>query len=382
MKRYVSKCLAISAVALMFLALGGCGQVGGYGAVPEAADVSATAAPTPLVLADAAAPTDTSAAIASTGGPKLSFVVAEHNLGTVENVGPIPLKFTVRNTGDSDLIISSIKPTCGCTMAELERNTIPPGEETFVTGELSLPNKVGHVKRTIQVLSNDPTNPSAVLTMQGNLVQRIVWSEKDAWIRKLSNDSVASKTLRLHSPSEVLKFNIDSVRVVDKDTKKESPYFTASLKPTKDGYDYDITVTTVPPLPDGMTATTLEVETDNDVYKTITLKGGAVTIKDLMVSPKNIMLPGDLAPTDLFNRNILVRPGLVETFTITEVELPVGAEFGYTIKDMDTRGILVELKDIKPTADLLTQEVIIRTDVASMPEIRVGFKIRIPTAQK
>jgi hypothetical protein len=35
--------------------------------------------------------------------------------------------FVLRNTGTADLEIKSVQPACGCTTAELEKKTVPPG---------------------------------------------------------------------------------------------------------------------------------------------------------------------------------------------------------------------------------------------------------------
>lgn len=107
------------------------------------------------------------------------------------DLGKVPMKeqvvtttFTVRNEGQSDLTITSLYTTCGCTTAVLEtsQGTSPifganlgenpsdwsavlvPGEEALLVGTFDLmfhgPEAVGTFRRAIYIVSDDPLNSS------------------------------------------------------------------------------------------------------------------------------------------------------------------------------------------------------------------------------
>lgn len=61
--------------------------------------------------------------------------------------------FTFKNTGNSPIIISNVKGSCGCTVPTKPKTAILPGE----TGEIGVKyatNRVGRFSKTITITSN------------------------------------------------------------------------------------------------------------------------------------------------------------------------------------------------------------------------------------
>lgn len=75
----------------------------------------------------------------------------------------IDLVYTVKNTGNADLIIEKVSVSCECTTAELEKSTIPPGEsaELRVKFDPAEDNLFGEIQRIIYLRSNDLVKPEA-----------------------------------------------------------------------------------------------------------------------------------------------------------------------------------------------------------------------------
>ncbi len=97
-------------------------------------------------------------ALVAFAGPKLEFLDGgTHDWGIVKaGAKPEPLKATVtlKNSGDETLIISKVKPTCGCTTAPISKDTLKPNE----TATLDITLKVSHsgsVTKTIKIYAND-----------------------------------------------------------------------------------------------------------------------------------------------------------------------------------------------------------------------------------
>ena len=66
--------------------------------------------------------------------PVISFVEAEHDFGTIVNGTPVETKFKYTNTGDSPLVVSNIKSTCGCTVpSDWNKDPIAPGDSAEFT---------------------------------------------------------------------------------------------------------------------------------------------------------------------------------------------------------------------------------------------------------
>ena len=52
-----------------------------------------------------------------------------YDFGKTSLVDKVTGRFTIRNTGDEVLNIQPPKPSCGCTVAKLDPNTLKPGEK-------------------------------------------------------------------------------------------------------------------------------------------------------------------------------------------------------------------------------------------------------------
>jgi hypothetical protein len=69
-------------------------------------------------------------------------------------------EFTLRNSGDRDLVLAGVSTTCGCTAALPDERTIAPGRTTPLRVTLETRNYSGHVERRVLVRSNDPETPA------------------------------------------------------------------------------------------------------------------------------------------------------------------------------------------------------------------------------
>jgi hypothetical protein len=88
--------------------------------------------------------------------------------GTVKPSADGNRVFKIKNTGDKPLIISSVKPACGCTTPDFSKDPIMPGK----TGEIKVHYNtatVGSFQKLIEVFSNDPENQRSVIHIKGNV---------------------------------------------------------------------------------------------------------------------------------------------------------------------------------------------------------------------
>jgi hypothetical protein len=79
--------------------------------------------------------------------------------------GSIPLNsvvahdFPIKNVGADTLVITEVKPICGCTTAPLESDRIAPGEETNLHVQLNTKKLNGLVRKFINISCSDPVSP-------------------------------------------------------------------------------------------------------------------------------------------------------------------------------------------------------------------------------
>jgi len=100
------------------------------------------------------------------GTPKIQFDQTLYDFGKTSQVATVSGIFKFRNTGDGILKVEPPKPSCGCTVAELKPDTLPPG----ATGELAFTLNLGlyraNMEKHITVRSNDPLTPEVSLTIK------------------------------------------------------------------------------------------------------------------------------------------------------------------------------------------------------------------------
>ena len=62
--------------------------------------------------------------------PVIQFNKSEHDFGEIINGTPVETVFTYKNTGESPLVITDVKSSCGCTIPkDWSREPLAPGEE-------------------------------------------------------------------------------------------------------------------------------------------------------------------------------------------------------------------------------------------------------------
>lgn len=118
-------------------------------------------------LAPAIAHADTTQAPAAAEkvGPKAVPVEAVQDAGTVPKGEKIKTIFEIRNEGDAVLEITDVRPSCGCTVATYD-DKIAPGEVGRIHVVIDSTNLFGADVKKVTVLTNDPSNPSIVLSIK------------------------------------------------------------------------------------------------------------------------------------------------------------------------------------------------------------------------
>ena len=88
-----------------------------------------------------------------------------HDFGTVRKNEKNPAVFTIKNVGDSPLIISRISASCGCTNVTWEKQPIASGNGTTVQAEITLA-EAGSFSKNLVVYCNANESP-IILTLRG-----------------------------------------------------------------------------------------------------------------------------------------------------------------------------------------------------------------------
>lgn len=102
--------------------------------------------------------------------PKAVFVETEFDAGEVLEGQTVEHRFTIKNEGKSELIIESVKASCGCTAVEPTEKVLKPGQSTTIIARFDSRGRTGPQHKTITVETNDPLNPRQILHLKANVL--------------------------------------------------------------------------------------------------------------------------------------------------------------------------------------------------------------------
>ena len=84
----------------------------------------------------------------------MEFDQKEYDFGTITEGDKVQGVFKVTNSGKVDLIITNVKPSCGCTTPDWTKEAIAPGATGEIKFEFNSANRVGKQNKSITVKSN------------------------------------------------------------------------------------------------------------------------------------------------------------------------------------------------------------------------------------
>ena len=101
--------------------------------------------------------------------PMLEFEQDFHDFGRVIQGEKVSFSFKFRNSGKSDLIISRVSSSCGCTVPDFPKTPIKPGETHKIDVKFDSENRRGFQNKTITIISNTQPN-SQILRIKAQVI--------------------------------------------------------------------------------------------------------------------------------------------------------------------------------------------------------------------
>lgn len=99
----------------------------------------------------------------------VAFSEIDHNFGEIKKGEKVEHVFEVTNTGKNPLIISNVKPGCGCTVPDYTKEPILPGKKGKITLHFDSTNFDGAVNKIADVYVNVEKAPVR-LTFSANIL--------------------------------------------------------------------------------------------------------------------------------------------------------------------------------------------------------------------
>ena len=101
---------------------------------------------------------------------EFKFNEEKHDFGKVPQGTPVTTVFEFTNIGKEPLILTDVKPTCGCTIADYTKTPVKNGEKGLIKITYNAAN-VAPFNKTIVVTSNAKT-PTKYLNIVGEIIAK------------------------------------------------------------------------------------------------------------------------------------------------------------------------------------------------------------------
>ena len=180
----------------------------------------------------------------NTAGPKIAFAMPIYDFGKVKSGDPVKYSYVFTNIGTEVLDVSHVQPSCGCTTAGDWTHKVEPGQTGTIAVQFNSANFNGPVFKTITVTSNDKGQPSFGLQLKGTVWKPIEVIPAFA-VMNISPDSNSggATTVRIVNNME------EPITLSEPESNNKT--FTAELKTTQPGKEFQVIITAVPPLAPG-----------------------------------------------------------------------------------------------------------------------------------
>ncbi len=106
-----------------------------------------------------------------TGKVEISFREYEHDFGVVTEGEKVSCLFTFENKGTSNLVVSSVSTSCGCTAPRYDTKPIAPGGSGKVEVVYNAAGMNGKQTKTVTVKSNASV-PVVLLRITAEVVEQ------------------------------------------------------------------------------------------------------------------------------------------------------------------------------------------------------------------
>lgn len=177
----------------------------------------------------------------------LKFENTIHDFGDIqEQNGKVTCTFNFTNEGMEPLVLSQVRPSCGCTASEWTKEPVLPGEKGYVKATFNPSGRPGQFYKSITVSSNDSAQPTMALIIKGQVIPKPK-TKKDYYPVSIGNLRFASNHLAFMDMKNV-EVKTDTMKIYNDWTQpmtlefKELPAWLQckavpqTIKPEEEGY--------------------------------------------------------------------------------------------------------------------------------------------------
>lgn len=240
------------------------------------------------------------------------FDEMDHDFGVVARGSDTVFKFPVKNIYKDDVVLESVRSSCGCTSADLEHPIIKSFETGYIVAKFNTRTFTGVHSATLTVQISQPYRAQVQVRVHGNIRGDVVFEPGSVEFGQIDQGTPQEKKVTV-SYAGRSGWNIDDVR-------SSSDFLEAELvQRERNGgrVVYDLVTRLRESTPAGFLKTQLVLVTNDGANPRIPLEVSAEVRPELTVAPGTIVL-GDIRQGETVTKRVLVRGK--RPFRITEVK--------------------------------------------------------------
>ena len=271
-----------------------------------------------LALAQDAAPAAPAAA-----KPIADVSTKIQDFGMVPKGETLKALFIVKNTGTAPLEITSVRPTCGCTVANYDK-TVPPGGSGKVEAEVDTTAFTGPIAKSILVLTNDPSNGQINLVVKAEVRSFVEVIPRNLLRLNVLQGEPAVEKVTLVS-ADGTDFKVTAVDAAGGPYKAEFRELPEKERlPDRQGAQWEVQITVPADAPEGLLNHKLLVKTTQPKAPEVTLQVSGVVRPIVQVVPAEVNF-GTVGGDAPVGRNVILinnRQGAQLELTKIEIDNP------------------------------------------------------------
>jgi hypothetical protein len=278
---------------------------------------------------------------ATTNAPRIVCDEPVYDYGVVDASTVVEHTFTIRNEGTLTLEISRVHASCGCTVASISSQSVPPGGESKIASRLSLQGRSGPQQKTIVIDSNDPQTPQLVLTLKGVVGAAINVQPQQIVLPRVPPGSTPTANVILSS-GDGAEYAVTAV-------ESTSERLEAKVNAIEERKTYRVDVAMKDPLDSGVFNATVVIRTDHPKRGVIEVPVTFVALREMVIAPREIAF--DRPSDEPVSRFVLVRNADGTPVELNGIEPPAPSVQVIT-QPFGTNGLRVQMSNLVPNREM------------------------------
>ena len=104
--------------------------------------------------------------------PAISFETVDYNFGQIARGEKVSYSYKFKNVGKTPLIIANAEATCGCTVPEVPKQPIKPGEEGEIKVVFDSTGKPAGLQDKVITITSNAAAPVVQVHLKGEILDK------------------------------------------------------------------------------------------------------------------------------------------------------------------------------------------------------------------